>query len=45
MGTITVMMGNKNITDEVVTRPAATGAIINISRVTDDVTITAVGEA
>lgn len=44
MGAITVMMGNKNITDDVVTRPAATGALINIDRVTDDVIITAAGE-
>ena len=44
IGTITVMMGNKNITDEVVTRPAATGALINVPKVTDNVVITAVAE-
>ena len=44
IGTITVMMGNKNITDDVVTRPAATGALINVPKVTDNVVITAVAE-
>lgn len=45
IGTVTVMMGTKNITDTAVTRPAATGAVVYIEQVTDNVTITAVGEA
>lgn len=44
IGTVTVMMGTKNITDTAVTRPAATGAVVYIEQVTDNVTITAVGE-
>jgi hypothetical protein len=43
--TVTVMMGTTNITSQVVTRPSTRGALINIPAVTDDVTITAVGEA
>ena len=45
IGTVTVMMGNTNITDQVVTRPSVRGALISIPKITDNVTITAVGEA
>ena len=44
IGTVTVMMGTKNITETAVTRPAATGAVVNVEQVTDNVVITAVAE-
>lgn len=44
VGTVTVMMGTTNITETAVTRPSAIGALITIDKVTDNVTVTAVGE-